>query len=110
MRLGGGLGSARSRLVQDATVRPVLQLQGLTRTFRQGDREIPVLQGASAELFPGQAVALVGPSGAGKSTLLHIAGLLETADGGRVVVDGQDCSLFSDAERTAVRRAAMGFV
>ena len=64
----------------------------LTRTFRQGDREIPVLKGASAELYPGQAVALVGPSGAGKSTLLHIAGLLETPDGGRVIVSGADCS------------------
>jgi lipoprotein-releasing system ATP-binding protein len=96
--------------VQDATVGPVLQLQGLKRTFRQGDREIPVLQGASAELYPGQAVALVGPSGAGKSTLLHIAGLLETPDGGRVIVNGADCSRLSDSERTRVRRTEMGFV
>jgi len=96
--------------VQDATARPVLQLQGLNRTFRQGDREIPVLQGASAVLYPGQAVALVGPSGAGKSTLLHIAGLLETPDGGRVIVNGADCSRLSDVERTRVRRNEMGFV
>jgi lipoprotein-releasing system ATP-binding protein len=96
--------------VQDATARPVLQLQALTRTFRQGDREIPVLRGASAELYPGQAVALVGPSGAGKSTLLHIAGLLETPDGGRVIVNGADCSRSSDTVRTRVRRAEMGFV
>ena len=96
--------------MQDATVRPVLQLQGLTRTFRQGDREIPVLQGASAELYPGQAVVLVGPSGAGKSTLLHIAGLLETPDGGRVIVNGADCSRLTDSERTRVRRTEMGFV
>ena len=96
--------------MQDTTVRPVLQLQGLTRTFRQGDREIPVLQGASAELYPGQAVALVGPSGAGKSTLLHIAGLLETPDGGRVIVNGADCSRLTDSERTRVRRTEMGFV
>ena len=96
--------------MQDATVGPVLQLQGLKRTFRQGDREIPVLQGASAELYPGQAVALVGPSGAGKSTLLHIAGLLETADGGRVLINGADCSRLSDSERTRVRRTEMGFV
>ncbi|HKD56326.1 MAG TPA: ABC transporter ATP-binding protein [Hyphomicrobiaceae bacterium] len=96
--------------MQDATVGPVLQLQGLKRTFRQGDREIPVLQGASAELYPGQAVALVGPSGAGKSTLLHIAGLLETPDGGRVIINGADCSRLSDAERTRVRRTEMGFV
>jgi lipoprotein-releasing system ATP-binding protein len=96
--------------VQDATARPVLQLQTLSRTFRQGDREIPVLKGASADLYPGQAVALVGPSGAGKSTLLHIAGLLETPDGGRVIVNGADCSRLNDAERTRVRRAEMGFV
>jgi lipoprotein-releasing system ATP-binding protein len=96
--------------VQDVTARPVLQLLGLTRTFSQGGREIPVLRGASAELYPGQAVALVGPSGAGKSTLLHIAGLLETPDAGRVIVNGEDCSRASDGERTRVRRAEMGFV
>jgi lipoprotein-releasing system ATP-binding protein len=96
--------------VQDATARPVLQLLELTRTFRQGDREIPVLKGASAELYPGQAVALVGPSGAGKSTLLHIAGLLETPDAGRVIVNGADCSRLGDTERTRVRRIEMGFV
>jgi len=96
--------------VQDATARPVLQLLELTRTFRQGDREIPVLKGASAELYPGQAVALVGPSGAGKSTLLHIAGLLETPDAGRVIVNGADCSRLGDSERTRVRRIEMGFV
>ncbi|MGE0852900.1 MAG: ABC transporter ATP-binding protein [Hyphomicrobiaceae bacterium] len=96
--------------MQDVTARPVLQLLGLTRTFSQGGREIPVLRGASAELYPGQAVALVGPSGAGKSTLLHIAGLLETPDAGRVIVNGEDCSRASDGERTRVRRAEMGFV
>jgi lipoprotein-releasing system ATP-binding protein len=96
--------------VQDATARPVLQLAGLRRTFRQADRAIPVLQGASAALYPGQAVALVGPSGAGKSTLLHIAGLLETPDDGHVVVDGVDCAKLSDAQRTQVRRDTMGFV
>ena len=97
--------------MQDATARPVLQLQDAhAAPSSQGDREIPVLKGASAELYPGQAVALVGPSGAGKSTLLHIAGLLETPDGGRVIVNGADCSRLGDTERTRVRRIEMGFV
>ncbi len=96
--------------VQESPIRPVLQLRELQRVFRQGDREINVLKGASADLYPGQAVALVGPSGAGKSTLLHIAGLLETADGGKVYVNGHDCSRLSDSERTRVRRVEMGFV
>jgi lipoprotein-releasing system ATP-binding protein len=87
-----------------------LQLKDVRRTFRQGDREIPVLVGASAALYPGQAIALVGPSGAGESTLLHIAGLLESPDSGRVIINGADCSRMPDAERTRIRRAEMGFV
>jgi lipoprotein-releasing system ATP-binding protein len=94
----------------DAVLGPVLALEDLGRTFRQGGREIHVLNGASAELRPGQAVGLVGPSGAGKSTLLHIAGLLETPDRGRIHVAGRDCSRMNDDERTRVRRAEMGFV
>jgi lipoprotein-releasing system ATP-binding protein len=89
---------------------PVVKLEGLTRIFRQAEREILVLDGAAAELYAGQAVALVGPSGAGKSTLLHVAGLLETPDAGHVFINGQDCARMNDAERTRVRRAEMGFV
>lgn len=92
------------------TDQPVLTLHELRRTFNQGEREITVLNGASAQLWPGQAVALVGPSGAGKSTLLHIAGLLETPTAGRVVINGRDCSRMDDADRTRVRRAEMGFI
>ena len=103
-------GLARSRQCRTPPPARCCSSWSSRRTFRQGDREIPVLRGASAELYPGQAVALVGPSGAGKSTLLHIAGLLETPDGGRVIVNGADCSRLGDTERTRVRRVEMGFV
>jgi len=93
-----------------ASLMPILELRDLRRTFRQGDRAIEVLDGASATLMPGQAVALVGPSGAGKSTLLHIAGLLESPDSGQVLIAGQDCARMDDDARTRVRRAEMGFV
>ena len=97
--------------MKDSTdTHPVLVLAELRHAFKQGERQIRVLDGASASLAGGQAVALVGPSGAGKSTLLHIAGLLETADGGRVIVGGRDCAAMSDDERTRVRRAEMGFI
>jgi len=88
----------------------VLELIELRRTFNQGPREIHVLNGASACLMPGEAVALVGPSGAGKSTLLHIAGLLEQPDSGHVIVNGRDCAKMDDRQRTAVRRSEVGFV
>jgi lipoprotein-releasing system ATP-binding protein len=93
-----------------AAVQPVLRLEHLRRSFKQGERTLHVLAGASAVLNPGQAVALVGPSGAGKSTLLHIAGLLETPDSGHVFVGGRDCTGMGDGARTAVRRTDMGFV
>ena len=96
--------------VRDTVPTAVLELKDLMRTFHQGSREIRVLNGASAALMPGQAVALVGPSGAGKSTLLHIAGLLEHADSGQVLINGRNCMGMSDDERTRVRRAEMGFV
>jgi lipoprotein-releasing system ATP-binding protein len=92
------------------TSEPILRLESLTHVFKQGEREIRVLDNASAELWQGEAVALVGPSGAGKSTLLHVTGLLETPNSGRVIVAGRDCTGFDDAARTAVRRDEMGFV
>jgi lipoprotein-releasing system ATP-binding protein len=89
---------------------PVLRLEGVTRRFGIGDTAIDVLRGVDMELRPAELVALVGPSGAGKSTLLHIAGLLESPSGGKVVIGGKDCSGLGDAGRTRLRREAIGFV
>ncbi len=96
--------------MKDGGLVPVLELQSLVRVYRQGERKVAVLNGASAVLHQGEAVALVGPSGAGKSTLLHIAGLLETPDTGHVLINGRDCSGMTDDSRTKVRRHEMGFV
>lgn len=88
-----------------------LRLQGLTKTYLGGTPgEVQVLRGTDLELRAGETVALVAPSGAGKSTLLHIAGLLDTPDGGRVEIGGQDMTGKSDRRRTATRRSDVGFV
>lgn len=96
--------------MENKPIAPILQLEGVTRSFRQGEKEVVVLRGVDAVLWPGQAVALVGPSGAGKSTLLHITGLLESPSGGRVVINGRDCATMTEAERTRLRRKEIGFV
>ena len=88
----------------------VLRLEGIRRTFRQGEVNLEVLRGATVRLERGEVVALVGPSGAGKSTLLHIAGLLERPDAGGIVIDGVACEKSSEAERTRTRRRKLGFV
>ena len=87
-----------------------LSLQGIKRTFVQGDRRLEVLRGVSLDLRPGEIVALVGQSGSGKSTLLHIAGLLEQPDDGEVIVDGKAAGRLGDRGRTELRRRFLGFV
>jgi lipoprotein-releasing system ATP-binding protein len=89
------------------TFSPILQLEGVTRHFRQGAREIVVLSGVDAVLWPGQAVALVGPSGAGKSTLLHITGLLESPSSGRISLNGHDCATRARSARGRERRSVV---
>lgn len=91
------------------TAKPLV-LQGIRRTFVQGDRRLDVLRGVSVDLHPGEIVAMVGQSGSGKSTLLHIAGLLERPDEGEVVVDGRPTVRMADKERTGLRRNFLGFV
>ncbi|MCV0398100.1 MAG: ABC transporter ATP-binding protein [Rhizobiaceae bacterium] len=88
----------------------VLELIGVERRYRQGERELIILEQAEFSLEPGEIVALVAPSGAGKSTLLHTAGLLEKPDSGDVIVAGKPCGRLSDDERTAIRRNEIGFV
>jgi lipoprotein-releasing system ATP-binding protein len=89
---------------------PILFLHGIDRHYRQGNVTLDILKGAELAVWRGQSVALVAPSGAGKSTLLHIAGLLEHPDAGEVYVDEVATSQLSDAERTRIRRADVGFV
>ena len=89
----------------------VLELRGIEKAYLKGlPGEVRVLGGLDLSLAQGEMVALVAPSGAGKSTLLHIAGLLDSADAGRVLISGQDATGLSDRDRTALRRTAVGFV
>ena len=89
---------------------PILFLQNIDRTYKQGDETLHILNNAELALWAGQSVALVAPSGAGKSTLLHIAGLLEHPDHGDVYVDGLPTAALPDHERTRIRRNEVGFI
>ena len=89
----------------------VLRLDGVGKTYgKDGPAPVPVLRGLDLTVARGEVVALVAPSGAGKSTLLHIAGLLDTPDTGRVILQGRDMTGLPDRARTEARRATLGFV
>src|SRR4029450_13173939 len=57
-----------------------------------------------------ELVAVMGPSGSGKSTLLTIAGSLEEATSGQVLVDGTDLATVSRSDRAKMRRRSIGYV
>ena len=89
----------------------VLRLEGVGKTYNPGTpAAVEVLRGLDLSVARGEVVALVAPSGAGKSTLLHIAGLLDTPDAGRVVLNGRDMTGQGDRARTEARRRELGFV
>lgn len=88
----------------------VLYLHQISKQFKQGDTAIDVLRLATLDISAGETAAIIGPSGSGKSTLLQIAGLLEQADSGHVVIQGQSTLGLSDSELTRLRNRSIGFV
>ena len=88
----------------------ILKTENLWKVYRQGKVDVPALRGVSVDVPPGEFLAIMGPSGCGKSTLLHVIGGLASPTRGRVLLDGNDLSALSDAERTRLRRHKVGFV
>jgi predicted ABC-type transport system involved in lysophospholipase L1 biosynthesis ATPase subunit len=88
----------------------ILVATGLRKTYRLGRQAIEVLQGIDLRVRRGEALVIMGASGAGKSTLLHLLGALDTPSAGEVRVNGTAVFALSNAQRTRLRNAQMGFV
>ena len=88
----------------------ILQTENLTKTYKIGKMDVPALKGVSLEVNEGEFVAIMGPSGCGKSTMLHLLGGLLSPTSGKIIIDGEDLSTVSDAQRTEIRRRKIGFV
>jgi lipoprotein-releasing system ATP-binding protein len=87
-----------------------LEAVAVTKHYRLGRQEIPVLRGIDLAVAAGESVALLGASGAGTSTLLHVLGLLDAPSGGEVRYDGRRVDDLPVRERAALRHRHVGFV
>ncbi len=88
----------------------ILQTENLSKTYKIGKVETQALRGVSIAVEAGEFVAIMGQSGCGKSTLLHLLGGLLSPTSGKIIIDGEDLSKVSDAQRTDIRRRKIGFV
>lgn len=87
-----------------------LELQNISCAFGEGPRRVSALNDVSLAVNPGELVAIMGPSGSGKSTLLNVAGLLQRATSGHVLIDGASASDLNAKRAAETRRRHIGVI
>ena len=88
----------------------IIKTENIRKVFRTEDVETWALNGVDIEINEGEFVAIMGPSGCGKSTLLNILGLLDNPSEGSYLLNGTDVTLFTEDNRTTLRKGVIGFV
>lgn len=88
----------------------LLTLQGIDKTYRQGEMEVQALKSIDLTVEEGEFAALVGPSGSGKTTLLNIIGGLDAPSHGSIRLNGTDIATLKETELSAFRLFQLGFV
>ena len=87
-----------------------VKFENVKKVYQMGEVSIEALRDASFEISKGEICVIVGPSGAGKTTLLNILGGMDTLTSGRVWLDGDEISKYSQKQLTSYRRFSIGFV
>lgn len=89
---------------------PLIQLQGLTKTYGKGAAAFQALRGIDLSIQRGEFVAVMGHSGSGKSTLMNILGCLDTPTSGSYRYEGIAVESTTPKQRSLLRRHALGFI
>ncbi len=88
----------------------MIDMQSIRKIYRTQHVETHALTNFTIRIGAGEFVSVMGPSGSGKTTLLNIAGLLDTFEKGRYLLDGEDVSQLNDREMSMIRNRKIGFI
>lgn len=88
----------------------MIETIALTRTYKIGNQEVHALKKTSIKINEGEMVSIMGPSGSGKSTLMTLLGCLDQPSSGKLLIDNQDISKYSEKELSKIRNKKIGFV
>jgi putative ABC transport system ATP-binding protein len=89
---------------------PIVEARDVAKVFPMPAGPVVAIHDLTLTILAGDYMAICGPSGCGKSTLLHILGVVDVPTRGTLLLDGRDVSSLTDAERSAIRLAKIGFV
>jgi len=88
----------------------IVQVRGVSKSYRRDSMAIPVLRDISLEVPEGEFLGLMGPSGSGKTTLLNLIAGIDRPDAGSVSVAGTDVTTLSESQLARWRATHIGFV
>jgi putative ABC transport system ATP-binding protein len=88
----------------------MIEVRGLKKSIRNGNRTIEILKDINLLIPAGQFVAIMGASGSGKSTLLGLLAGLDSPTSGDVLIDGTEISRLPEDKLAEVRGRKLGFV
>ena len=88
----------------------IVEFKNVSKVYKIGENEFKALDNIDLNINKGEMVVVLGPSGAGKSTLLNLIGGMDTPTNGKIIIDGDDISKYSENELSDYRAENIGFI
>ncbi|AZV50113.1 MULTISPECIES: ABC transporter ATP-binding protein [Bacillus] len=88
----------------------MLTLNNISKSYKLGKEEVPILKHINLTVKAGEFLAIMGPSGSGKSTLMNIIGCLDRPTSGTYMLDQMDVLKGKDGALADIRNESIGFV